>query len=251
MRLLNGSLKIYCADLEYELTPETYDYIKRFERDYDLSRFYQRIKSVHITCLIKDVNFFNKFNQCVTLHFCLSEGPAFYFKSADLFSRVQNIMFIASKGDSIYGNEIFDLLPHYCGHLISLTIRNEHKLNFKFVCALVRLKRLLFRLCFPIEHCEFMQMIRTLRYLNSVDICYMIKTTGSIRNELSKLKREVNECLANELKRPAVEFKIEIHKKTDFGKFVRYILKEKRSQVSPMVDEEIMFRICQSVSMKN
>ena len=60
----NGNLKIYGSVLQYNLTQETYDYIKRFERDNDLSRFYQLVRTIGISCLIEDVNFFNKFNRC-------------------------------------------------------------------------------------------------------------------------------------------------------------------------------------------
>ena len=251
MRQFGHCLRIDYPDLQCRLTKDIYGHIKRFERDHDLSRFYQLVEAIHITCLIKDVNFFNKFNRCKILLFCLEENPEFYFKSVHLFSSVESIMFLAREGDSTCGNEIFDLLPDYCGRLASLTIRNANKLNFKFVSSLVRLKRLILRLFFPIEQCEFMQMIRTLRDLYSVDICYVINSTDLIRDELSKFKREVNDCLENEMKRPAIEFKIEIHRRTDFGTFIRYILKEKRSEGLSMVDEEIMFQMCQSVSMKN
>ena len=250
MSLLNGSLDIHHPNMEYNVTKQSYSYIKRFERDHDLSRFYQRVQTMAINCLIKDVNFFNKFNRCELLYFCLEENPEFYFKSVDLFSSVETIAFFATERDSTFGNEIFDLLPEYCGRLTSLSIRNaNNKLNLKFVSCLVRLNMLKLRLCSPVQQCEFMQMIRTLKHLNSVDIAYVIESADLKRDELSKLKKEVNECLENELKRTRIEFKIEIHKRSSIGKFVRYILKEKSLQVFVMDDEERMFQMCRSASM--
>ena len=96
-------------------------------------------------------------------------------------------------------------------------------------------------------------MIRTLKHLHFVDIAYVIESTDSIRrDELSKFKREVNDCLENELKRLAIEFRIEIHKKKDVGTFLRYVLKKKNSYESRLMNDEIgMYQMCQYVSTKN
>ena len=98
-------------------------------------------------------------------------------------------------------------------------------------------------------------MIRTLRHLICVDICYAIKSTDSIKDELSKFKKEVNDCLKNELKRSRIEFKIEIHRRTNFGNFIRYVLKEKNSAENWVAeDEDSMFEFCRYASiasMKN
>lgn len=153
---------------------------------------------------------------------------------------------MAFGGGPTYGNEIFDLLPKYCDHLGNLTIRNTNKINFEFVLGLLGLSELVFRLCFPVEQTEFMQMIRTLKYLEFVDIAYVIESTDSIRrDELSKMKSEVNDCLANVLKRPAIEFEIQIHKKKDVGTFLRYVLKKKNSKDILMLDEDSMYQLCQ------
>ena len=89
-------------------------------------------------------------------------------------------------------------------------------------------------------------MIRTLKHLHFVDIAYVIESTDSIRrDELSKFKREVNDCLENELKRLAIEFRIEIHKKKDVGTFLRYVLKKKNSKDILMLDEDSMYQLCQ------
>ena len=250
MRQFGDCLKIRNTELEYYLSTDTYDYIKRFERDHDLSRFYQSVRTVEISILIKDVNFFNKFNRCEALHFLdLNESPSYYFKSVDLFARVDDMVFLVPDDGSTYGNEIFDLLPKYCVHLMKLTIQNTNKINFNFVHRLVGLKSLFLRLCFPIEHCEFMQMIRTLKYLEFVDIAYVTKSADSIRNELIKLKTEVNDCLANE--RPAIEFKIEIHTKNNVGTFIRYALRPKKLESFLMDDEHRMFKMCHYVSMNS
>ena len=201
------------------------------------------------------MNFFNKFNRCENLFFFQEESPKFYLKNIDLFSRLTTIGFStyvnASRDGSAYGNDIFDLLPKYCVHLTSLLIINTNKINFKFVCSLVQLKMLMLRLCFPIEQNELMMMIRTLKHLNAFDISYVIESANLIKDELSKLKREVNDCLVNELKRPAFEFKIEIHRKRNVGTFIRYVLRDKNSKESYLmkdVDENTMY---QNVSMKN
>ena len=244
-------LKNNYADLEYHLAKDTHKHIKRYERDYDL-RFHQLVRTIYIQCLIKDVNFFNKFNQCEALFFLLVESPKFYFKSADLFSKVEHMGFITIEGGSTYGNEIFDLLPKYCAHLANLTIQNTNKINFKFICSLVRLKIMNLKLCCPIKQSEFMQMIRTLKHLIFADICYVVESTNSMKEELSKFKREVNDCLVNELRRPSIELKIEIHKKQDVGHFIRYILREKDCKESFLMDDESessMFQMCQYASM--
>ena len=90
-------------------------------------------------------------------------------------------------------------------------------------------------------------MIRTLKHLHFVDIAYVIESTDSIRrDELSKFKREVNDCLENELKRLAIEFRIEIHKKKDVGTFIRYVLKKKAFTGSySMQDEDKMYQMYQ------
>ena len=255
MNKLDNCLENSNLGLAYYPTIETYRLIKRFERDHDLSRFYQMIEVLTIQYLIKDANFINKFNRCEALHFALDESPAFYFKSVDLFARVKDIIFLTPGDDSTYGNEIFDLLPTYCGRLLKLTIQNTNKINFEFVLRFVTLKRLILRLCFPVEQSEFMQMIRTLKHLDIVDIAYVVESANSIRrDELSKFKREVNDCLENELKRPAIVFKIEIHTKKTVGTFIRYVLikkNTKKSSLMPDVDETKMFQMCQFMSMND
>ena len=250
---LGTSLKIPRSVLVLVITKQSYDQIIRFERDHDLSRFYPLVKTVAISFMVNDVNFMNKFNHCEEVIFNLKESPELFFNCVDLFSRVKDVSFLTFDGGSTYGNEIFDLLPKYCGgRLMMLTIHHTNKINFEFVLGLVTLTRLNLRLCFPIEQCEFMQMIRTLKHLVFVDIAYVIESTDSKRkDELSKMKREVNDCLVNELKRPAFEFKIEIHRKKNVGTFIRYVLRDKNSKESYLmkeVDENTMY---QNVSMKN
>ena len=247
------------ADLLFDFrvpscTKQSYEHIKRFERDHDLSRFYPLVKNVTISSMVDDVNFINKFNRCEALNFYLHESPALYFKSVDLFARVKDIVFLSLGDASTYGNETFDLLPTYCGRLLKLTIQNTNKINFEFVLRFVTLTRLILRLCFPVERTELMQMIRTLKHLNIVDIAYVVESANSMRrDELSKFKREVNDCLENELKRLAIEFKIEIHTKKTVGTFIRYVLIKKSigSYLMPDVDETKMFQMCQFMSMND
>ena len=94
-------------------------------------------------------------------------------------------------------------------------------------------------------------MIRTLKHLNSIDIAYVVESADLRRDELGRFRREVNECLANELKRPAIEFKIEIYNNQNFGTFIRYVLKKKNAEDVPMKNEEkiVMYHMCEYVSM--
>ena len=245
-------MKVCFLELEYRLTPETYDYVKQFERDHDLGEFYQRVKNIQILCLIDDANFFNKFKQCEILFFCTKESPHIYFNSPDLFSRVKDMIFLTLEFGSMYGNEIFDLLPKYCGRLTGLTIQNTSKIDLDFIAGLATLARLKLRLCFPVEQSEFMKLIRTSKYLFFIDIAYVVDSPDSIRrDELSKFKREVNDCLENELKRPAIEFRIVINKKKDVGTFIRYILKKKIFTETYLMDdgyESVMYKFCEYVS---
>ena len=253
MRPFGDCLNINQSILEFIVVKPTYDHFKQFERDHDLSRFHQLVRTISIQFLVDDANFFNKFNRCESLSF-IQENPKVYFKSPDLFSNVKHITFLTFEDDSVYGNEIFDLLPKYCDHLLSLTIQNTNKINFEFVHRLVTLKLLELKLCFPVEQAEFMQLI-TLKYLHFVDIAYVVESTDSIRrDELSKFKRDVNDCLVNELKRPALHFKIEIHKKVNVGTFIRYVLKRKNSDENRLMeaqDEVGMYEMCQRASMNN
>ena len=242
-------LEISNSAIEFQLKQGIYDCIKRFERDYDLSRFYQLFTTISIFCFRKDVNFHNKFNQCQTLCFLQPESPDFYFNECPgLLSKVERMNFITTQNASSYGNDIFDQLPKYCAHLVSLTIQNTSKINFNFLHSLARLCSVRFKLCFPVEQSEFMQLIRTWKRLCFVDISYVVaELTDSIRAELSKLKREVNDCVKNELKKSTIEFKIEIHKKHDYGTFIRYVLRAEiydEGFSMEKEDEDSMFEMC-------
>lgn len=82
----------------------------------------------------------------------------------------------------------------------------------------------------PMIQDDFMNMIRNLRYLESIDICFM-KPDDYYKVQLSDFKRKVNDCFENELKVNDFFFKIQIHTDKNGHTFIRYLFKRGKSMI--------------------
>lgn len=232
MKQFGSKLRVNRYKLEYIMLEESYKYIKKYENKYDLTGFYDSISLLHLgQQIIVDEKLFKKFRNLEHLCFSLFQSPGLSFRRVlAAFPKLKSLWIVARDVKVNYGNEILNQIPKTNPDLIYLSIDNRNnEIKFDFLFELRRLNFIKMNLGFPIDQSEFIELIRTLKYVRTVDIRF-VKPDDLNKEQLKWFKKQVNDCLANELKRPDHYFTIKIYNGGPKESFVRYLMKPKDAQ---------------------
>ena len=241
------TMRVNESKMEYAIMRPTYDCIKRFERDHDLTKFYAMIYLLHFDRQIVDNEFFKKFINLKALVINLTEKakPNVLNNYLSTFANLEHVMFMAPEIDTVYSNETLDLLPKHCKRLNYLNVECRKEIDFKFVLNLPRLKGLIIRSCFAFDESIYLQLLKR-KFLIMTDVCF-VRSDDLSREKLKAFKDRVSERLEG----GKLEFKINIHRRKGAGELIRYVLKEKDEDDIPLEedDEDRMFYWCKHASV--
>ena len=231
--------------------------LRSLDKQQDLDEFYKLVKTIHVHDQNAiDKSIFRKFVNCDRIIFSLhSNLTASQFK--EYIETIPNIerIILQFSSDFKCGNDVLDLIGDRCRQVHHLHFENWNKINLDFVFKLNRLKILKAFLYFPVDQADYMKLIRQLKHLELIDICFK-RPANYTKDQLSSFKKMVNACFSEELKLSNFSFKIEVHSKNTH-QFIRYYFKRgelrmKYNQYDRLSaeDEEKMFYILQKRKSK-
>lgn len=132
--------------------------------------------------------------------------------------------------DGHYHNDVLDMIPIYCKKLISLIMDNwETDVNYRFLLGLTSLQTIRIFMRLPFDEELYMDVLRQLKNLSFFEI--WCELTDSItKDDLSKFKHTVEDCINNELMFNDCTLKVQIHRRNSYYgnekyAFVRVVMK--------------------------
>lgn len=132
--------------------------------------------------------------------------------------------------DGHYHNDVLDMIPVHCTKLLSLNVDNwETDVNYRFLLHLTSIQTIRIFMRLPFDQILYMDLLRQLMNLSFLEIWYEL-TDSITKDELSKFKHTVEDCINNELKFTDCAFKVQIHRRSSYYgdekfAFVRVLMK--------------------------
>ncbi|KAG4067973.1 hypothetical protein HA402_010659 [Bradysia odoriphaga] len=137
---------------------------------------------------------------------------------------------INSFPDGHYHNDVLDMIPIYCTKLRSLNMDNwETDVNYSFLLNLASIQTIRIFTRLPFDQELYMDMLRQLTNLSFLEIWYEL-TDSITKDDLSKFKHTVEDCINNELAFNDCTLKVQIHRRSSYigdekFAFVRIVMK--------------------------
>lgn len=142
---------------------------------------------------------------------------------------IQHLQF-DSFPDGHYHNDVLDMIPIYCPKLLSLNMDNwETDVNYRFLLSLTSIQTIRIFTRLPFDQKLYEDLLRRLTDLSFLEIWYEL-TDSITKDELSKFKHTVEDCINNELMFDDCTFKVQIHRRSSYYgderfAFVRILMK--------------------------
>lgn len=149
--------------------------------------------------------------------------------SLALYPNIKRLQFV-SFPDGHYHNDVLDMIPIYCTKLLSLNMDNwETDVNYRFLLGLTSIETIRIYTRFPFDQELYMDMLRQLTNLTFLEIWYEL-TDSITKDELSKFKHTVEDCINDELMFNDCTLKVQIHRRNSYYghekyAFVRVVMK--------------------------
>lgn len=249
LKTAGDMVKIEDGRLEFTGFSGTYDMLAKFERWTDLAQFYLKIDrfKVHDTRSMKQ-QLFARFNNCQVLDLALHHDPEPHFvQFFQLFPTIRAIRINCFNWMVKITDDLLDQIPLHCPALEQLGFDNwNSKLNFDFLFKLKRLRILEGYLYLPIHQSTFLRLIKELKYLEHIDLCF-VRSVDTYRPDLtmerlSEFRRSVNEYVTEKLMVTDFFMKVQNYfKEKSNKKFVRYLYKRGKSMLQHQENEEPEF----------
>ena len=233
-------VKIEDAKLEFTGFSGTYEMLEKFEKRVDLGQFYKKIDrfKVHDTRSM-NAELFARFSNCKALDIAVHHNPEPLIKFFEAFPTIKAIRISCFDWLVKIDNELLDKIPAHCGQIEQLSFDNwNKKINFTFLLELKRLRKLECNLYLPMEQSLFLALIKYLKHIESIDVCFMRPNDVQMnwlsefrREKLSAFKRQVNDYVQEKLQAADHFMKIqEFYKeKSEQKELIRYLYKRGKS----------------------
>lgn len=165
----------------------------------------------------KDKQFFELFRNCVKINLDVSSPSIEWL---DAFPKLTTLRLEFQMIE--YDEEILSPIED-CARLQNLMITLCNNVStFDFLFELRGLRSAELQLLHPIDQVAVLQLIRELKYLQKLDVCF-VKSNSMTKAELGAFRKSVNSTFRKKFKEKGLRFVVEIYTRPT-GQFARYLL---------------------------